>query len=420
MTVRLGRLAFFGVAGVIAWYAVTRDSPAARRPAELFDDSARARASWTKPDTLGNGETLGLLFERGGIDPVETQEILAVAPMLDPRRLKAGLAVEFVTEDPGEPADEIVLKLAIDHYLRVKRDSTGRWLASEEKLPWTTDTVVVQGAVNSSLYEAMSAAAGTLFPGGANTELSWNLADVFEHRVDMSRDLQPGDSVYALVERSRGPENTMKVGRVLGATLFVGGKPLEAIMFPDDEGRLKYYDPSGRSLATAFLRAPLQFRRISSTFGNRRHPVLGRMRLHKGTDYAASSGTPVRSVGDGTVVKANYNASYGNVIDVRHPNGYVTRYAHLKGFAQGVRSGARVSMGQTIGYVGSTGMSTGPHLHFEVLVNGSPRNPSSALRLTDGTPLPSKHADAFTRVRDQVMLAMGRPAATTASLVRGE
>jgi murein DD-endopeptidase MepM/ murein hydrolase activator NlpD len=419
LTVRLGRLAFFGLAGVIAWYAVTRDTPAARRPADLFDDSARATA-WTKPDTLGNGETLGLLFERGGIDPVQTQEILAVAPMLDPRRLKAGLAVEFVAEDEGKPADEIVLKLAIDHYLRVKRDSAGGWIAAEEKLPWTTDTVVVQGSINSSLYQVMSAAAGQLFPGNANTELAWNVASVYEHRVDMSQELQPGDSIYALVERSRGPENATRVGRVLAATLFVGGKPINAVMFPDENGRPKYYDLAGKALASNFLSTPVDFRRISSNFGARRHPVLNRMRMHNGTDYAASSGTPVRAIGDGTVVRANYNASYGNVIDVRHSNGYVTRYAHLKGFAKGVRSGARVGMGETIGYVGSTGMSTGPHLHFEVLVNGAPRNPRTTLRLTDGAPLPAKHADAFQRVRDQVMLAMGRPAATTGGLARAE
>jgi murein DD-endopeptidase MepM/ murein hydrolase activator NlpD len=404
---------------VIAWYAVSRDTPAARRPAELFDDSARATA-WTKPDTLGRGETLGLLFERGGIDPVQTQEILAVAPMLDPRRLQAGLAVEFVAEDEGKPADEIVLKLAIDHYLRVRRDSLGGWVAAEERLPWTTDTVVVQGSINSSLYQVMSAAAGDLFPGNANTELAWNVASVYEHRVDMSQELQPGDSIYALVERSRGPENATRVGRVLAATLFVGGKPINAVMFPDDNGRPKYYDLSGKALASNFLSTPVDFRRISSNFGARRHPVLNRMRMHNGTDYAAASGTPVRAIGDGTVVRANYNASYGNVIDVRHSNGYVTRYAHLKGFAKGVKSGARVGMGETIGYVGTTGMSTGPHLHFEVLVNGAPRNPRTTLRLTDGAPLPAKHAGAFLRVRDQVMLAMGRPASTTAGLARAE
>ncbi len=422
MTARLGRAAFYGLAAVIAWYAVTRDGPAARRPAELFDDSVRAAAAvpWTKPDTLGRGETLDLLLQRGGLEPGVTREILAVAPMLDPRRLKAGMAVEFVADDETAPVAEIILKLSIDHRLRIQRDSLGGWIATEERLPWTTDTVVVQGAVSSSLYQAMASAAGDVFPGQSNTELAWNVADVYEHRVDMSRDLQPGDSIYALVERSRGPEDATRVGRVLAATLFVGGKPIEAVHFPDDEGRSKYYDHAGRSLATSFLRTPVEFRRISSNFGARRHPILNTMRMHNGTDYAANSGTPVRSIGDGTVVRANYNSGYGNVVDVRHPNGYVTRYAHLRGFAKSVSAGARVSMGQTIGFVGATGLATGPHLHFEVLINGKATNPRSALQRTDGTPLPTRHAAAFARVRDELMLAMGRPATSSVNLARAE
>jgi murein DD-endopeptidase MepM/ murein hydrolase activator NlpD len=416
------RAAFFAGAAVIGWFTVNRDGPDAPRPGELLDESARAALSWRRPDTLGRGETLDKLLQRGGLDPSATREILAVAPMLDPRRLKAGMAVEFVGEESADVAHGVTIKLSVDHRLHVLRDSTGAWVATEERLPWVTDTVVVQGAVTSSLYQVMSSVAGTAFPGSSNTELTWYVAEVFEHRVDMSRELQPGDSIYALVERSRGPEDATKVGRVLAATLFVGGKPLEAIMFPDEDGRPKYYDPAGRSLATQFLQSPVQFRRISSTFGNRRHPILNRMRMHNGTDYAAATGTPVRAVGDGKVIRANFHSGYGNVIDVQHPNGYVSRYAHLSKFASGLKTGAHVTMGETIGFVGATGLATGPHLHFEVLVNGNPSNPTTVLRKTDGTPLPAKHTAAFARVRDEVTLAMGRPASGSAApaLARAE
>jgi murein DD-endopeptidase MepM/ murein hydrolase activator NlpD len=154
-------------------------------------------------------------------------------------------------------------------------------------------------------------------------------------------------------------------------------------------------------MRAAFLRAPLEFRRISSVVGLRQHPVLGTWRRHAGTDYAASTGTPVRAIGDGTVVRAGWGGGYGNVLEVRHKNGYVTRYGHLRGFARGVRVGSRVSIGQTVAYVGSTGLSTGPHLHFEVLVNGVQRDPRSALKRTGGDPVPAAERAAFERLRNR-------------------
>ena len=156
-------------------------------------------------------------------------------------------------------------------------------------------------------------------------------------------------------------------------------------------------------MRAAFLRAPLNFRRISSVFGMRRHPVLGRWRAHKGTDYAASSGTPVRSIGDGVVIFAGRNGGYGNVIDVRHRNGYVSRYAHLRGLAKGVRRGARVGIGNTIGYVGMTGLASGPHLHFEVLVSGVQKNPRVALQMKGGDPIGSSERLTFLQQRTRAL-----------------
>jgi murein DD-endopeptidase MepM/ murein hydrolase activator NlpD len=177
-----------------------------------------------------------------------------------------------------------------------------------------------------------------------------------------------------------------------------------------DNGRSKYYDEKGRSLAASFLRSPVSFRRISSGFGRRKHPVLGTWRQHQGMDYAANSGTPVRSIGDGVVVFVGRKGGYGNTVEIRHPNGYMTRYGHLRGYAEGIRSGARVNIEQTIGYVGMTGLATGPHLHFEVHVGGVQKDPRRVLQATAGPPLVGADLELFQRIRSAAVFALDQPA----------
>jgi murein DD-endopeptidase MepM/ murein hydrolase activator NlpD len=277
----------------------------------------------------------------------------------------------------------------------VREDSS--WTARVDSIPWSTDTVVVRGSIKESLYEGLYSAETDL-PRSSRDELAWSVANIFEFRIDMSRDVQQGDAFTVLVERRQLPSGVTRMGDVLAATFTNGGATVEAIRHLAD-GKAKYYDQQGKSLAANFLLAPLEFRRISSNFGGRRHPVLGIFRRHQGTDYAAGSGTPVRAIGDGMVIAAGSRGGYGNVIDVRHTNGIVTRYGHLRGFAKGVRSGTRVAMGQTIGYVGMTGLATGPHLHFEVLVNGVARNPRTTLQAKAGPPLPTTQRAEFDALR---------------------
>jgi murein DD-endopeptidase MepM/ murein hydrolase activator NlpD len=243
------------------------------------------------------------------------------------------------------------------------------------RIPPLADTVVVRGVVRSTLHDAVYSGAARALPIPGRAELAWRLADVFEYRVDMSRDLEPGDEVRVLVERALRPDGSVYASDMLAARLTVRGSPIEAVRYR----RGGYVDRRGRSLRATFLRAPLNFRRVSSVFGMRYHPILGRWREHRGIDYAARSGTPVRTVGDGVVIFAGWRGSYGNLVEVAHVGGMVTRYAHLRGYAGGARPGARVRVGQTIGFVGSTGLSTGPHLHFEMLVNGRYADPRYAL-----------------------------------------
>lgn len=272
------------------------------------------------------------------------------------------------------------------------------------------DTLALSGVIQSSLFSALDKSSSGDLPRSARAELAFSLADIFEYRVDMSKDFQVGDKFQVLVERLQKPNGAIIINKVLGARLALSGNEIEAIRFDSRNASGEYFDGSGKSLRASFLRTPVNFRRISSMFGRRRHPVLGIWRRHKGTDYAAAQGTPVRSIGDGVVIFAGRKGGYGNVIDIRHRNGFVSRYGHLRNFAKGIRRGQRVSIGSTIGAVGSTGMATGPHLHFEVLVNGVQRDPRIALQARGGEPIPSSERGVFQALRSRTLATLASAA----------
>jgi len=271
------------------------------------------------------------------------------------------------------------------------------------------DTLAIGGVIRSSLYNALNESGVGVLPPSARHQLAWSLADIFEYKVDMSRDLHQGDKFHLLVERLQKPNGAIIVNKILGARLALsnGHNPLEAIHF-DTPGSTtgQFYDASGMSLRAAFLRAPLTFRRISSVFGARKHPIFGEWRNHTGTDYAAAEGTPVRAIGDGVVVFAGRKGGYGNMIDIRHHNGMISRYGHMRGFASEIHQGARVAMGSTIGYVGMTGWATGPHLHFEIRINGVARDPKLALQSRGGEPLPADERSLFQKMRNQTLASL--------------
>ena len=279
------------------------------------------------------------------------------------------------------------------------------------------DTLAIGGVITSNLYNAMNASAADVLPASARHQLTWSLADIFEYKIDMSRDLHDGDKFHLIVERLQKPNGAIIVNKILGARLALSNSqgPLEAIPFVSKgSSSPQYYDASGMSLRAAFLRAPVAFRRISSVFGARKHPIFGEWRNHTGTDYAAAEGTPVRAIGDGVVIFAGRRGGYGNMIDIRHRNGMVSRYGHMRNFAAGMRPGSRVTMGSTIGYVGMTGWATGPHLHFEIRVDGVATNPRLALESRSGEPIPAGERALFQRMRQQTLASLNqtRSAAT--------
>lgn len=409
MKTSAARALTYSVVGVLALAAVRLSPPLPQQPpaiAALAPAPEPAAPEWhTHIDTVGRGETLFGVLARGGVSEIVAREALRTIDVLDMRRIPAGLTLAVRTAPEDSVPSEIVLNLAIDRLVRLQRTETG-WSGNEERLEWTKDTIAVSGVIQANLYAALDSGAAGLLPPRARSELAWKMADIFEYRVDMSRDLRVGDEFRLLVERETAPNGLVRSGDVLAATFTLSGEEMQAIRFESKNVSGDYFDQDGRSLRAAFLRAPLNFRRISSVFGRRKHPVHGTWRTHKGTDYAASSGTPVRAIGDGTVIFAGWKGGYGNTLELRHRNGYVTRHGHLKGFAKGIRRGKQVSIGTTVAYVGSTGLSTGPHLHFEVLVNGVQRDPRTALKTKGGEPIPKSERTAFAAQRGALIAAL--------------
>jgi murein DD-endopeptidase MepM/ murein hydrolase activator NlpD len=404
MSLRWARAIAYSVVALLAVVAILLTRPLPTRsntPAgEILSEAHTAHLWRERYDTVGQGESLVSVLARGGVSEIVAREALKPAKMLDPRRIPAGMQVLLRTDTTDTLNAEIILRFAVDRLLHLKRDSTG-WKAEEVRLPWKTDTIVVEAVIKTNLYEAMDAAARDVLPRDARYELTNNLADIFEYRVDMSRDLQIGDRFRVMAVRRTGPQGAVRMDSIIAATMKLSGATTEAVRFRSIKATGDFFDATGRSLRTGFLHAPLEFRRISSVFGLRRHPILGTMRRHQGIDYAASPGTTVRAIGNGVVIKAQWSNGYGNMIEIRHPNGFISRYGHMRRYV--VYAGSHVTIGQKIGEVGSTGLSTGPHLHFEVLVNGDSRNPKLALRNASSDPIPNAERATFADRRTRLL-----------------
>lgn len=410
----LGLFGAFGIAAAGAFFAGGDDAPAeAPAPAPLLPAAYATPVEVAHHDTLRRGETLSELLARSALDEAQAKSLLAeLARHQDPRTLKPGAVIAYRTRTDDGALRGLEMKLDADRTLEVRPDA-GTLTARVAEVPVRADTAVLAGSVTTSLYQALLSAEGDL-PRGERQRIADLLADrIFAWQVDFSRDIQVGDRFRVMYERMARPDGTARSGRVLGVEFEVRGRVHDAYLFRTADGFEDYYAGDGESLKRAFLRAPLEFRRISSVFSTARfHPILGRFRAHRGIDYAASSGTPVRAVGDGVVQSASYGSGYGNVVNIRHQRGYASRYAHLRGFAKGIRPGARVRQGDVIGYVGMTGLATGPHLHYEFHENGRAINPTSIRYLT-GSPVPAGSRAAFRATVSARVAAMDRESGST-------
>jgi murein DD-endopeptidase MepM/ murein hydrolase activator NlpD len=350
-------------------------------------------------DTLRRGETVSHLFARHGVN-IDLARLDSDLPF-DPRRLPSGLVFSFGRAPTDTSPTRVVVRTAPEQQITFRR-SADRWNTVVESIVWKAEPVRIEGPIDNSLYEALDAQVPDAeLDAGDRQRLAWDLADVYAWQVDFTRDIQRGDRFEVLFERLLSPDGEVRFGRVLASDLTMSGKHFTAFRF-DSGGRPAYYDADGNSLRRAFLRAPVQFRRISSSFARARfHPVLGISRRHEGTDYAADPGTPVMAAGDGVVARAGWTGGYGNMVEIRHRSGIVTRYGHLRSFARGIRSGTRVTQGQVIGYVGSTGLATGPHLHYEFRVNGAARD-ARRVSVGNGAPISPVMRETFLRERERL------------------
>lgn len=361
-------------------------------------------------DTLEPGQSLGELLRRQGLDGDEFLAALErVEAVVSPRRLQPGLVLEMATRVP-ERVGSLTLTLDADRSLHL-RPGEGGWTARLDSVPVTRDTMVLAGVVEKggSLWTAPLEGDTTKLTGNIRALLIDYLSNqIYAWKVDFFRGVHPGDAFRLAVEREVRPDGTIRQVRILAAEFRNGDRTIPAVRFPTEDGRVEFYDEEGEATRLAFLRAPLRFGRRTSGFSrNRYHPVLKTYRSHRGVDYGAARGTPVMATGNGTVTKARRWSGYGRMVEIRHNGAHRTRYAHLTGWGPGIREGVRVSQGQVIGYVGSTGLATGPHVHYEFLVNGTQRNPAR-VELPPGDPVPPSRMDAYREVRDARLALLGR------------
>ena len=357
----------------------------------------------TVADTLHARETVSQLFVRRGVNDVNWTALGQAVRSFDPARVRAGLVFLFQQRHGDSTPYAVNARVSRDERLWLRRVSTG-WSASLERIPWRTEPLVVSGTIDGTLYEAVEqAASGANLSPTERGSLAASLADVYDWDIDFMRDIRPGDRFRVYAERLVSSEGETVFGRILAARIDVGGKRHYA--FRDDDGDTQqFWDENGRSLRRDFLRAPLQYKYVSSRFSNSRwQPILHYYRAHQGTDFAAPYDTPVRSIADGVVSFAGRQGDYGNMVEVRHANGVTTRYGHLSRFYLGIRAGVAVRQGDFIGHVGASGLATGPHLHFEVRINGRAVNPRTKLGSGTGAPIVASRRAEFEREKDLLL-----------------
>ncbi|CAG0975543.1 murein DD-endopeptidase [Methylophilaceae bacterium] len=348
-----------------------------------------AQDSYWQVDQVRRDDTLASLMRRLNITNNEAIEFLRVHP--DTRafssQLRPGRSIRAELSNEG---DLRRLEYEIDRTTAfiVERGESG-YIAYKTDLALQTHNTLKSAEINSSLFAATDAA-------DIPDQIAIQIADIFSSEIDFHSDLRKGDRFNVVYESLYNDGQLVKTGQVLAAEFTNQGKTHRAVMYRNPEGQISYYTPEGKSLHKSFLRSPLEFSRISSGFSmGRFHPILQKMRAHKGVDYAAPTGTGVKASSDGVVDFVGVKGGYGNVIILKHQNGVSTVYGHLSRFASGLRKGMRVSQSQLIGYVGMTGMATGPHLHYELLINGQHRDPLKVALPAAAPIAPQYRADFF-------------------------
>lgn len=365
-------------------------------PFAIATETASVETANAKEGKIRRGTSFFDEMRRLGVSPVEIHRIVASCkPVFDFKRIRPGQNYSVYLDDGGE-VDSLYFAIDGERVLKVNR-SADSFAARTDTTAYWIKHYVTSGTIRNSIY-------ATLQNQGANPELASILAVIFQWDIDFFTDIRPGDTFSILYENRVYANGKTALGNVLAARVFTRGSEHYAVAYSDQSGRRNYYDERGNSLQKSLLRAPLHYRRISSNFTHRRlHPVTHTYKPHLGVDYVAPVGTPVHSTGDGTVVEATRNRANGNYVKIKHNSRYTTYYLHLRGFAKGIRAGRHVSQGQVIGYLGSTGLVTAPHLDYRIKVSGRFVNPRT-IKLPSREPVAKNELVFFEVTRDACLL----------------
>ncbi len=358
-------------------------------PPSIQEASPREPVYQVIEGTIREGSTFSKsLLERGISQPWMERIVSLLKPLVDFRRLKGG-QFRFAADESGEMVSFTFEAGPTDIY-EIEKGQEG-FVVRKKEVSLEARLVRVEGVIRSTLFEAMEAA-------GEKEALVLSFADILAAEIDFYKDLKEGDRFQIIVEKVYKGQEFIRYATIHAVEYCRGEKKIQGIYFEGD-----FYNENGLSLKRPFLKSPLRFTRISSRFSKgRRHPILGGVFPHYGVDYAAPTGTPVWAVADGTVVSCGWGGGFGKQIVIRHPNGYMTYYGHLSRYGPGIRKGVQVKQKQVIGYVGSTGLSTGPHLDYRLAKNGKFVNPLTA-NFPSGFPIEKRKMEAFQKRRDEVV-----------------
>jgi murein DD-endopeptidase MepM/ murein hydrolase activator NlpD len=373
-----------------------RSPRASSQPDPLYRSLDEGSATDSSPKTvdlaLRRGDTLqGALLRHGLTATAASDLIEQLKSFYDPKKMRAGDTFRLLL-DQGNGIQGLEHS-ADGAMVRVLSTENG-WIAKRQEIPFVHGSKVVRGNIRGSLFE-----------DGVDAGLSppqiHELVNLFEYDIDFFSDLRRGDDFSVIFEEKQYANGQREKGRLLAAEIQAGGSPYQIFYYKGKKQKGSYYDNRGEALIKAFLRAPLNYRRISSPFRiNRRHPIFRTVRPHQAIDYAAPTGTPVVAIGDGQVTFSGTRGGYGRMVEVRHNDGYVSRYAHFSKIPKEIRVGKSISRGEVVGYVGQTGHATGPHLHFEMLKKGRKIN-FLDLKLASADRLTGSELQEFLAMRDK-------------------
>ncbi len=347
--------------------------------------------------TVKPGDTTGLILSQLGFPAAESSKIIQASKKVYPLK-NIHVGHQFIRKDSATETT-LIYKINARETLVLTAKAGEGWVAKKEKRQVSHRVNVVSATIQDSLFLDASKA-------GLADNLILKLVDMFAWDIDFARDLRKGDSFRVLYEESFDDEGNQVGYKILAATFTNRGRVFTGIRYQDKQGNIEYYNEEGKNLRKTYLKSPVKYSRISSRFrASRKHPILGYTRAHRGVDYAAKTGTPIHAIGDGKIVYIGWKGGYGRFIEIRHNNGiHSTAYAHMSRYAKGMRKGKYVKQGQVIGYVGMSGLATGPHLHFEFRSRGRAVNPLK-IKYKAAKSVPRDELSAFQlKARDMMRL----------------